>query len=324
MKHIKLILIPLATVALLACDRENIPGAQESDPVEIRLTSAMQLLTRAAYTSTQSAQIVSGEKVYVWADEVKTPATEYIHAWELTADGSGNFSASRKNYPNSGNPIDVYALHGNFTGITAETTTFPASVTHTVAADQTTGFAESDLLYASATGLPRQKTAHALTFSHLLSKIEVYLVAGTGTTDTELETATVTIQNTVPTATLTLSKSAAPTVAVTADPVQAIAARLQTETDQTVLIESVAQPAHRFAEAVIVPQWVNTTHASGGNPVDFITVTIGSASYNAQINKEFTGGNKYTYNIIVNKSGITLTSSITPWIDGGTEVIPAK
>ena len=320
--------ILLMALAFTACSNDTDTtqaGTQANQPVELRLSSGMQLSTRAAYTNTQNTQILSGEKVYAWVDEATTPtATEYIHAWELTADGSGNFTASRQNYPISGRNVNVYALHGNFTGITAGTTTFPASLTHTVATDQSTDFAKSDLLYASATGLVRQTAAHQLTFSHLLSKVEVYLVAGTGTTDTELATAQVTLQNILPSAPLTMSKSTGCSVGSASGTATTITCKMQSQTDQQVTIESVAQNAYGFAEAVIVPQWVNTTHASGGAAVDFITVTIGTTSYKAQINKEFTAGKRYTYHVVVNKSGISLSSTISQWGDGGTTDITAQ
>ena len=325
MNRMKWILLATAAVTLGSCNSESEQTDNVGQQVELRLSSSLDLQTRAAYTFTQNTQITSGEKVYAWVDEAKTSgAVEYIQAWQLTADGNGNFSGDTKHYPVSGNPVDVYAVHGNFA--TAPSGSFPtAALTHSVASDQSAlaDYAKSDLLYAQKTGCVRQSTAHQLDFNHLLSKIEVYLVAGTGTTDAELATAQVTILNTKPDASVTLSKTAAP--AITASGTAAdITAMMQSQTDQTVTIEGSAQNAYAFAEAIIVPQWVNTTGASGGADVDFIKITIGTSSYIAQINKQFTGGNRYTYNVVVNKSGIVLTSTINPWGEGGTEIINAK
>ena len=242
MKHaLAILLMPLVFTAC-SNDSELSTAVDNSEPVELRLSSGMQLSTRAAYTNTQNTQILSGEKVYAWVDETTTPtATEYIHAWELTADGSGNFTSDRKNYPISGRPVDVYALHGNFTGITSGTTTFPASLTHTIATNQTTDYAKSDLLYASATNLARQTAAHQLTFSHLLAKVEVYLVAGTGTTDAELATAQVTLKNILPEAPLTLTRSGGCSVGTATGTAISVQCKMQSETDQTVTIESTPQ-----------------------------------------------------------------------------------
>lgn len=318
-KELKLIILAAATLSLGACGSDS----NELGEVELRFSSTLDLHTRAAYTKTQDTQILSGEKVYAWVDEAKaTDAVEYIQAWQLTADGSGKLNGDKKLYPVSGNPINVYAIHGNFA--TAPSGTFPtAALAHSVNAVQTTdaNYAASDLLYAKGTNLARQTAAHPLSFSHLLSKIEVYLVAGSGATDAELETAQVTIQNTKPTASVTLSKTAAPTITASGTATD-ITAKMQMQTDQTVTIGGVASPAHRFAEAIIVPQWVNTTGASGGADVDFIKITLGTSTHTAKINKQFVGGNRYTYNVVVNKSGIELTSTITQWNDGGiTDII---
>ena len=328
-KEIQWIILAAATLSLGACSSDSEQPVSAQDEVELRFSSSLELLTRAAYTKTQDTQIADGEIVYAWVDEAKSSgAVEYIQAWQLTADGNGNFPAEKKVkklYPVSGNPINVYAIHGNFA--TTPSGTFPTSaITHNVSTDQSTdaGYIPSDLLYATGANLARQTAAHLLTFSHLLSKIEVYLVAGTGTSDAELATATVSIVNTKPTALVTLSKTAAPTITASGSAAE-IAAKMQHETDQTVTIAGgTPSPAYAFAEAIIVPQWVNSTGASGGTEVDFVKITIGTSSFTAKVNKELVGGNRYTYNVVVNKTGIEFTSTITPWADGGITDITAQ
>ena len=326
-KDIQWIILAAATLTLGACSSDSEQSALPE--VELRFSSSLELLTRAAYTKTQDTQIADGEKVYAWVDEVKsTGAVEYIQAWQLIADGNGNFPAEKKVkklYPVSGNPVNVYAIHGNFA--TTPSGTFPtAALSHNVSTDQSSdaGYVVSDLLYATGANLARQTAAHLLTFSHLLSKVEVYLVAGTGTDDAELATATVSILNTKPTALVTLSKTGAPTISASGTATE-ISAKMQHETDQKVSVSGgTPSPAYAFAEAVIVPQLVNTTGASGGDEVDFVKITIGTSSYTAKVNKEFTGGNRYTYNVVVNKSGIEFTSTIAQWADGGITDITAQ
>ena len=328
-KEIQWIILAAATLTLGACSLDSEQTVSPQNEVELRFSSSLELLTRAAYTKTQDTQIADGEKVYAWVDEAKsTGAVEYIQAWQLIADGNGNFPADKKEkklYPVSGNPVNVYAIHGNFA--TTPSGTFPtAALTHNVNTDQSTdaGYVPSDLLYATGANLARQTAAHQLTFSHLLSKIEVYLVAGTGTNDEELASASVSILNTKPTASVTLSKTAAPTIAATGTAAE-IAAKMQHETDQTVTIAGgTPSPAYAFAEAIIVPQWVNSTGASGGTEVDFVKITMGSSSYTAKVNKEFTGGNKFVFNVVVNRSGIEFTSTISPWGNGDTTTISAQ
>lgn len=318
-KQLKWILLCATILTLGACSSDSELQEQAYTEVELRLSSSLDQRTRAAYTKTQDTQILSGENVYAWVDEAKSDgAIEYIQAWQLTADGSGNFSATQKTYPISGNPVNVYAVHGNFS--TAPSGSFPtAALSHHVNVAQNTsaGYAASDLLYATGTNLARQTAAHQLTFRHLLSKIEVYLVAGIGTTDAELASAQVTIMNTKPTAMVTLSKTAAPTFTLSGTAVD-ISAKMQSQTDQTITIGSdTSVPVYGFAEAIIVPQWVNTTGDSDGSDVDFIKVTLGTMNYAAQVNEHFEAGHRYKYNVIVNKSGIELTSTISQWNGGG-------
>lgn len=314
MNRKKWILIATAAVMLLSCSSESEQVDMKRQLVELKLASSLDIQTRA-YTLTQATQIASGEKVYAWVDEVG--ASEYIHAWELTADGAGNFSGTTQNYPVSGAAVNVYALHGNFTGITAGTTTFPTSLDHSVAADQATNYAKSDLLCAKATNCARQVAAHNLQFSHLLSKVEVYLVSGTGMTDTELASATVKILGTKPTTVVTLSKTATPiaTIGTASGTATDITAKMSYDGTATVTISSVAQNAPALAEAVIVPQSINA---------DFIQITVGTQTFTAQVNKTFDAGKKYVFNVLVNKSGLLLSSTITDWDDGGTTVTNAK
>ena len=329
MKKNKWILLTAAALTLGACSSEGEPAGQESQqPVEIKLSSSLYLETRA-YTKAQDSQIESGEKVYAWVDEVSGSAN-FITAWQLTASGTGGFAGASKNYPMSGYNIDVYAIHGNFIdGTTGEAYTptgdFPSTLTHSVAADQgsaTSGYANSDLLFTSATGLARQVAAHPLTFSHLLTKIEVYLVAGTGFSDSDLASATVRILNTKPATTVTLDKSATPiaSVGTVSGTVAPITAKMSYGSEN-VTVSGTTKNAPALAEAVIVPQSVES---ASGDPVDFIEVTISSTPYTAQLKNNFTAGNRYVYNVVVNKSGIQFTSSIDPWGPGVGDTINAQ
>ena len=57
---------------------------------------------------------------------------------------------------------------------------------------------------------------------------------------------------------------------------------------------------------------------------DFIKVSLGVANYTAKVNTTFTAANRYTYYVVVNKAGITLTTTITPWVDTPAQVVSAK
>ena len=261
MKKNKTLLIATAICILSACSNETETASELNAPVEIRLSSGLDIQTRTAYESTQGEEFASGETVYVWADEVKDPVTEYISAWVLTTGSSGAMSGSTQYYPISGNNLNIYAIHGYFS--TAPSGEFPTSpLFHTVSTSQNSEYAKSDLLFGKKIGCGRQTAAHQLSFSHLLSKIEVYLIAGTGMTDANLTNATVTILNTKLSANVTLDKTNGGSVAVsgTIDETtkNAITAKMQYQTDQTVEVSGASKSSYAFGEAIIVPQWVNS------------------------------------------------------------------
>ena len=146
----KYLFFAAAALALASCSNdENMPD-NANDPVEIRLTSGLQVQTRA--THNLDTQLKNGEKVYVWVDDAGSGVTspELYAKNELTVGESGNLSGGTAMYfPSTGNAVNIYAIHGNLTDYT---TFWGTQQTHTVATDQTsgdskTGYATSDLVY---------------------------------------------------------------------------------------------------------------------------------------------------------------------------------
>ena len=170
------IIYAMVALALTACSNdENLDNL--NDPVELRLTSGLEVQTRA--THNLDTQLKNGEKVHVWVDDATTDENLYVNN-TLTADGGGSFTGGQPMYfPSTAKGEDIYAIHGNFG---ADFTDFwSAEQTHTIAQDQKSsgdGYAKSDLVYAKHTNVARTKQAVNLEFRHLLSKIEVVLVQG--------------------------------------------------------------------------------------------------------------------------------------------------
>ena len=179
---------------------------QKSMP--IRMTTSV-ARTRAIANPTQESQLVSGEKVYVWANQEAVSGTPdwttgaYLKAWTLTADGSGALNGSSQYY--SEGTLSMVAIHGNFT-FTEGTEAYPGTVEHSVAADQNTagGYEQSDLMWWSQTGVASSASAIPITFARNLSKIEITLVTGDYTAD-ELDKATVKLQNVLPTVSMDMA-----------------------------------------------------------------------------------------------------------------------
>lgn len=287
--------------SLMACFSacSNVENIEQNDgqPVEIKLSSGVTPESRTL-TSTQSTQIEKGETVYVWAEK-NSDNSSYIDAWSLTADGNGKLTSTEsKFYPsNKKDAIDLYALHGNFTS--APTGVFQTVISgYSVIADQSNklNYVKSDLLYATNSGVLPQEAAVALAFKHLLSKIEINLIAGNGIVFDQ-ETS-IKILNTKLKADVTLSKdeNTATSVALSYDNNNA--------TDIIPFQSSDEEGV--YAEAIVIPQEVSGT---------FVEVTVGGTPYYYTIpTRTLQSGYKYILDLTVGES-----ASATPAEQSWTE-----
>lgn len=193
--------------------------------------------TRTRFTGegsgTQGTEILPGQTVWVWANyaETKNGHTDddpYLAAWKLTSGSAGQLSGvvtttlsgSLRYYPTQNELIDLYGVLGNFSeSIVEQTTTFPATLTHTINATQTTSssYATSDLLWGIKENQQYTEDAETheiiaetivIPFKHCLSKVEVTLALADGetvyTTD-DLKAAKVELMHVRPTVTLTMA-----------------------------------------------------------------------------------------------------------------------
>lgn len=317
----KILTLAAAAAVLIACGREPIP----ENRIELRLTSGIGMSTRADYTPTQSTALATGENVYAWVDDAgdatHAPAP-HVEAWALISNAGGSLTGANKYYfPASGRTVDVYAVHGNFTAPIEGTTGWSAftPVVHQVFADQsetTANYEHSDFLFARDTTIVRDNNPKVLDFKHILSKIEIHLIAGTGLVGTDITGATVKVRGLVPTATVTLNKRGQPdaTVVPSGTPTD-IQCRMTYKDDVMVGTEH----AYAFAEAIVVPQVVST-------PVSLLEITLpnsGIVLTTALGTYTFEKGKRYGYNVTVNAKNLLLESTITDWTDSGTSDISA-
>lgn len=303
----KYLFFAAAALALASCSNDGNMPDNANDPVEIRLTSGLQVQTRA--THNLDTQLKSGEKVYVWVDDAGSGVTspELYAKNELTADGSGTLSGGTAMYfPSTGNAVNIYAIHGNL----SEYTTFWAqSQTHTVATDQTsgdnkTGYATSDLVYCKNGNVARTSQAVNLQFSHLLSKMEVVLVQGDGAPNISK----VEILNTKLQATFTPDKTNG--CSVTA------AGSIADDTKNAITIDNGTTESGNtdssptLNEAIIVPQTI-----AKDTQLFRITTDNGGTLYYKVPNGgvTFDGSKKYRYTITAKLTGLTVSCSISEW-----------
>ncbi len=298
----KYILFAAALTVLAACNKDD-NQPEGSSPVEIRLTSSLEAQTRA--THDLDTKIAENETVYVWVDDAGTNAALYTNN-ALTVGSDGALSGGTAMYfPSSGNGVDIYAIHGN---LSSTSSFWNQSITHTVATDQQTsvtdaaaGYAVSDLVYCKSADVARTTSAVTLTFTHLLSKIEVVLKQGNGAP----VVAKAEIINTQLEATFTPAKT---------DDGITVTASGSTGENAITIDCGVTTSTDVLNEAIIVPQTI-----AGGTKFIRITTDQGGELYYTipTAGVTFEAGYKYRYTITVNLTGLEVTSEITNWNDGG-------
>ena len=210
----------IMTPLLGSCAADDViggAGREECDIISgqpMTVTSA----TRATDGRTSSTPFDSGEIVWLWAN--KSGGSEYIKAWQLTAQSGGNLTGTTKYWPSDGSSLNVYALHGNFENsqIREDATSWSSltSLTHTVASDQSSDVNKrlSDLLYSQTSSAVAPNSGSVqLTFDHELSKICIVLqkLSDSGIQEDDLKKATVQVSDIYPEVTYNTSTRAVTT-----------------------------------------------------------------------------------------------------------------
>lgn len=286
----KTIIYTALALTLTACSSDDAPKGSAIQEIQL-FTQVSGSATRAAddADALQDAQLAGGTTISVKVKEnVASPTVDYALAL-YTADGSGGLSlpaGQKQYYPASGNGVNIYAFH-------------PAGAPSAfeVQADQTTadGYRKSDLMYASLTNVTSASTAaqRTLSFSHLLSKVVVTLVAGAGCSADDLASATVTLGNGDLVTSGTFTAATGSFTPATSG------------TGTITLAENAGTASHT---AIVVPQAV-----SGRK----INVTMNSITRSYTITTPpFAAGTKYAYTLQVGFSGIVLVSTqINAWDD---------
>ncbi len=310
-----LFLIAVATVMVAACSSDlDETSVAESCPVRL-CTDGLTGMTRTGQ-SVQTTQFVADQQVGIFLAEDNgnsvSPApvtsgdnvTTYDQPLTYVANGSGGL-ANTQYWPQDGNGLHIFGVYPLAAAETAGAYNATGK-SFTVQTDQTTdaNYMASDLMTGLPTaGNPVARTTNAvpLTFTHLLTKIDVSLSTGEGFTSAELDAAVVSILGTLPSTTFSVQSTT-------------VGAASGTATDITA-------GTGTTNSAIIVPQAI----AAGSN---FIQVAVGDGNYIYKLPDAitFASSTKYTYNLTVSKTGLTLSgTTITPWnsvapIDGTAEL----
>lgn len=309
MKATNYILFAAAAIALAACSNDGLPGDDPNAPVEIRLTGGLEVQTRTSHNL--DMMLKTGEQVHVWVDDAGNVADKELYKdRELTAGDDGALTGETMYFPQTGNAVNIYAIHGNFGEATdwSEGGFWATGITHTVAQNQKSGedgYAKSDLVYAKSTDVARTKSAVNLQFSHLLSKIEVVLVQGAGSPRiSKME-----ILNTKLEAFFTPDKANGFKVI---DNGTAGGNPIEIDTDLTSAADAAGTDENKknLNEAIIVPQ----TLTSGEPFIRVTTAEGGELIYRLPEDKTFDPAKKYRYTITANLTELKVVSAqITDW-----------
>lgn len=303
------ILFAAAALMLAACSNdENLDNP--NGPVELRLTSGLEVQTRNSHNL--DTQLKSGEEVHVWVDDATTDKELYADN-TLTAGDQGALTGGTTMYfPETGNNVDIYAIHGNFAQDADFTNFWRTEQTHSVAQDQRTGqdtdgYAKSDLVYAKSQDVKRGQnpTTVNLTFTHLLSKVEVVLVRGAG----DPNISKVEILNTQLEAKFTPDKTEKNITVTASEPENENPIEIDKDLTDSSDATGTNESKKKLNEAVIVPQ-----DLAEGTP--FIRVTTnegGELIYRLKEETTFDPAKKYRYTITANLTGLEVTATITPW-----------
>ena len=303
------ILLACAVLMLGACSKEENGGTTTDGRTALRLTSGIEAVTRG---DMQNTEIAANETVWAWvSDAGKSGADAALYnAVQLTAQAGGGLAGTTPMYfPQTGNAVNIRALHGTFAAgaIEAGQTAFPASVGFEVAADQSAGddaYVKSDLLYAASDDVARTKSAVQLKFYHLLSKLELKIVKSAEITDNVTK---VTLDGMAVGGTFTpgsdLSTQEARAKMIAADNETA-----------TMTLGAVTSDGSSTNDAIVVPQTI------GGKTMTFTLESGGELVYTIPTDKTFESGKKHVYTVTLKGTGLSVESTIEPW-DGSEEEI---
>lgn len=295
-----------ASVMLAACSSDN-EEATVAEKSAIRLsTQSLTGMTRAAQ-NLQLTQFDASENVSIFLVEnvggTQTPSgtnvTSYSNPLAYTTGTSGALTpAAPQFWPQDGNGLFIFGVYPA-SAVTSSTAYDATGISFSVAANQSTdaNYKASDLMTGTAANpVVRTTAAVPMTFTHLLTKVDVNLTAGDGFTAAEMDDAVVSILGTKPTTTFDVQSTTVGTASGTA--------------------ADIVAGTGAANSAIIVPQ----TIAAGAS---FIKVTVGGGDYIYKMgaDTDFDSKKCYTFNITVNKTGLVLTvTTITDWVSAGPDV----
>lgn len=282
--------VALAALLLTACQNDE-ETMQTDTRVSLQVTSGIQ--TRAFDNQWEKNDAI-GIFGFTQGD---APTQAYSNVKYVTAGGNGRFTPDGTTIylPVDDSYLDFVAYYPHTTSLTAD---------GIYAVDVTDQSIQKDIDFMAASKLSanRIKNTVAFNFEHKLSKIVFNFTAGVGMDENELAGMTVQLTNQQPKATFDVTQPDGEVVVGTGEPV-------------TLTLNTVANGTS--AEGIVLPSENfdgMTLHLALVDGGSFFNWDLNNSSAN-----KFEAGKKYVYDITVNRTGLSVTATITDWAPGNGE-----
>ena len=314
----KYLIIAAIATAFAACSNDNeVNGGDEYTPQPIRLGTSMTAM-RSNSQSLQNKELAEDQTVgvYIYYNTKATTTDNYGYKnIAYTVDGNdGDLKIvdtdKQPYYPDDKNQqVDVYAFAPQFVTTTGELSSM-TSVSFTTKSDQTDAddYNASDFVWGMATLTPTTSTtANLITMTHKLSKINVNIAKGTGMTLEALKGATITLAGVNLNGKINLTDGTASEDGTTTS---ILTLTTGTADDAKGKFKSDPGVYCYQASAVIIPQTITD---------QTLTITLANSStYTYSLSGTFAATEVNTYDVKINATGLTLTTTINNWTDGST------
>lgn len=317
----KLFLISAIAATLAACSSDNdMNGIENSKPQPILLGTSVSTTMRSNSQILQATELAVNQTVGVYVyftGEKETNSTAnygYKNIAYTVANANGDLTITDTDkqpyYPeNKTQQVDVYAFAPQFDTTTGELNTMN-DVSFTTESDQSTDakYNASDFVWGKTTLTPTtSSTAQLIPMKHKLSKINVNIAPGTGMTLDALKDATITLAGVNLSGKINLTDGTATTDGTTTN---TLTLTNGTSDSFKGTFKSDAGVDCYQASAVIIPQTLTS---------QTLKIKLSNNSeYTYSLSGSFTAEKINTYDIKINATGLTLTTTITAWDDSAT------
>ena len=289
LQQIGVLTLLAGSLSLTSCNDEE--TMQTDARVALQVTSGIQ--TRA-----YDDQWEKGDEIGIFGfTQGDAPAQAYTNERYVTTGGNGTFTPGGTPIylPTDDSYLDFVAYYPHTTSLTAD---------GIYAVDVTDQSIQKDIDFMAASKLSanRIKNTVAFNFEHKLSKIVLNFTAGVGMDESELAGMKVQLTNQQPKALFDVTK-----------PDGEVVVGMDSPIDITLLTDANGTSS----EGIVLPS------ANFDNMTLHLELADGGSFFNWDLNNssanKFEAGKKYVYDITVNRTGLSVTATITDWAPGNGE-----